>query len=226
MVYINNVTDNMIQSLAEGLKNFLGFAGLVVFTYTSLLKEYCSHILCGSFIKCGNKIIMGHEDDRSIDENVNIYSYPFEENGFHVRSIPLSLYGVLLTYKIERLFDEDLKDICFSINAINDDVKNFNNLSINIDDRKLNYLKVNKTDILKRIELLNIDSKELEMIIKTKIRNNYIFNLEFLEDYNVSKFNVLVEFDVKNGTETKMYKVLIALEYCANEEELRLITLY
>jgi hypothetical protein len=84
---------------------------------------------------------------------------------------------------------EDLEDIKFSINSINSDIKDLDKLKIYVKDDKLQYLKKNKTNSLKRIGLLDITSNNLEKLIKAKIKNNYIFNLDYLDEHNVCNKN-------------------------------------
>ncbi|MGP8024542.1 MAG: hypothetical protein ACLQG5_08870 [Methanobacterium sp.] len=227
MIYINNVSDNLFQKLNDNLNTIKGFVGVIDLTYSSLLKEYLSFILIPSFIKIGNIILLQHEDDCDPKENWNTLGYPFEENSFIVKSVPSYLYGVFLTYKIERIVSgADIADIKFSINSIDSNIKKLNNLKINIEDKKLQYLKANKTNSLKRIGLLDTTSINLEKIIKAKIKNNYIFNLDYLEEHDTYKFNLMLEFLSKYNGGIKSFKVLVGLEYNANKEELRLLTMY
>lgn len=227
MIYINNVSNNLFKKLEDGLKEFKGFVGAINLTYSSILKEYLSFILAGAFIKCGNKILMQHEDDCDPEENYNTLGLPFEENGFIVKSVPNYLYEVFLTYKIERIVSgEDLEDIKFSINSINSDVKGLNNLKINVEGKKLQHLKNKKTNNLKRIELLETTSTNLERVIKAKIKNNYVFNLNYSDEYDICKFNIMLEFSNIHNNELKYYKVVVSFEYNAEKDELRLITMF
>ena len=102
IVYINNLTDPMVQSFDKGLSQYCGYVGIADTTYGSLFKTYLSTMLVNSFIKYGKVILQGHEPDRDVDDDVNMSGYPFEENGYVCRSISSDLMGVLLSYKIER----------------------------------------------------------------------------------------------------------------------------
>jgi hypothetical protein len=102
IVYINNLSDAMIEHFDEGLRGYRGYAGIADMSYGSAFKIYLSTMLVNSFIKHRNIILQGHEPDRSDEDDVNMSGYPFEENGYVCRSIRDNLMGVLLSYKIER----------------------------------------------------------------------------------------------------------------------------
>jgi hypothetical protein len=119
IVYINNLSDAMVQRFDEGLRDYPAYVGIAEMTYASTFKIYLSTMLVNSFIKHGNIILQGHEPDRADEEDVNMNGYPFEENGYSCRSISDDLFGVLLSYKIERpVFPGFESDTEFALNAI------------------------------------------------------------------------------------------------------------
>lgn len=225
IVYINNLTNAMIERIDEGLKGYRGYVGLADMTYTSSFKIYLSTMLINRFIKYGKIIIQGHEPDREDSEDINICGYPFEENGFKCRSISEDLMGVMLSYKIERpVFPGFESDTFFSLNAVSFSPLPLKDFEIQVDDAKLNYLKTEKNGSMSRSGLSDVSSQQLSAIIRAKVNQSYIYNMSYNSDHDIVKFNIILEMQVcgyKNPT-----RLLAALEYRPQEKILRLITLY
>lgn len=225
MVFINNLSDNMVATFRNRLFSYEPYVGFIDLNYSSFLKTYLSHILCPAFIKYKDNIIMGHEDDRDNNENVNILGYPFEQYGYDCKSLQDSMYGLFLSYKIERaVFAGFEKDTAFSINAITPTVFPIADFDILIEDEKLQYLISSKKGKLKKAGLLKTDKNEIEKLIREKINSNYIYNLTYLSEYNTLKFNILVE--IRASDTGNLVKITLSLEYKPEEKLLRLITLY
>ena len=87
-VYINNLTDGALQDIHSHLVNFPAYIGYVPTTFASEIKTFLSTMLVHAFLKHKSQVIMGHEDDRSINEDVNMIGYPFTDHGYKVRSLP------------------------------------------------------------------------------------------------------------------------------------------
>ncbi|MCX5637733.1 MAG: hypothetical protein NTX52_08600, partial [Planctomycetota bacterium] len=199
LVYLNNVSNKMLAGFNDGLVDFEPYVGFMDLTYSSFIKTYVSMILCNVFVKSKNTIIMGHEDDRDESENVNICGYPFEENGYRYVSVSDSLFSVFLSYKIEReVFDGFKNDTVFSINAVSRNVLAIDDFDVLIEENKLIYLRKNKGEKLKKAGLINLDSGELEYLIRERISSNYIYNMVHLTEYNTTKFNLLVEVQAED----------------------------
>ena len=224
LVYINNLTNEMVKNLNEGLLDFTPYIGYLDLTYSSFIKTLLSTVLANCCVKNKSMIICGHEEDRDNTENVNVSGYSFEENGYECKSISDNYYGPFLSYKIERQTFPNEKDTGFSINALTDDVHHVSSLSIVIDESKLAYLIKEKEANLKRAELLGFTVDELAEFIKNKIELNYIYNLTYLAEYDVLKFNVMI--DVKSKKKDLMVKMIASLEYQPKSKVLRLITLF
>ena len=78
IVFVNNLTDAMVQALHEGLHEFLPYAGLVDVTYSSPFKSYISAILANCYIQHQNTIIGPHADDERDSDDINLLGYPFD----------------------------------------------------------------------------------------------------------------------------------------------------
>ncbi len=225
MVYVNNLSNQMVSSYREKLFNYNPYIGFIDLNFSSFMKAYLSTILCSCFIKHKNIIIMGHADDISNDENINITGYPFEEHGYVCKSIQSMMFDTFLSYKIERpIFESNSSDILMSINAITSNVYEIKNFKILIEDEKLKYLLKEKGKKLKKAGLYNCSKTELVKQIKNKIDSNYIYNLRCLENSGTFLFNIIVEINTEDTGE--VVKLTLALEYIPKEKLLRLITVF
>lgn len=225
IVYINNLTDGMIRAFDEGLASYEGYVGYADATYASQFKFYLSTMLVNLGIKYGKVIIQGHEADRPDSDDVNMCGYPFEDAGFVCRSVSSDLKGVLLTYKIERpVFGAFKVDTEFGLNAISSLPLPLDEFIIEVDEAKLTYLKTAKAGSMQRAGFEAISSSGLSAIIRAKIDASYIYNVAFLQEHNVAKFNIIVELPSKSAAEPT--RLLAALKYMSEEKKLTLLTLF
>ena len=223
IVYINNLTKHMVECFDNNLSQYCGYAGLVDMTYGSMFKFYLSTILANSFIKHGKIILQGHEPDRDAKDDVNMSGYPFEESGYACRSISNDLMGVLLSYKIERPVYQGFEvDTEFALNAVVDAPVNISEFEFEVKEKKLEYIIKRKLGPRKRANLEDISSEQLSALIKAKIQKNYIYDLCFNAEYNIIKFNVILELPARG--DPPAIRLLATLGYQPNRKKLRLIT--
>jgi hypothetical protein len=225
IVFINNLTDAMIQVLHEGLQDFAPYSGLADITYSSGFKSYLSVILPSCYIQHHNTIICAHEDDLP-DSAITYWDFPFEDFGYRTRSVPQTLRDVLLSYKIERPvireFGDEL-DIELSLNAVTPNPVPLEHFEIEIDEQKFDYLQRKKAHSLLKIGLLGGDATTLKTLIRANIASNYIYSMAYNEDYDTTQFNIILEF-MPLGM--KPFRVLVGLKYIAEAKRLQLITLF
>lgn len=224
IVYINNLSDEMVRSLNDGLSEYVPYVGYFDLTYDSFLKTYLSTVLTNCCLKARGTVIFGHEEDRDDSENVNIPGYSFEENGYECKSVNVMYYGLFLSYKIERQAFPEEKDTKFSINALTADIHMVSDLDVFVEDKKLAYLLKEREANLKRAELLDVTPEELARFIKGKIEGNYIYNLTYRAESDTLKFNVMI--NVQGKKIDRSAKLLASLEYQPKIKSLRLITLF
>jgi hypothetical protein len=224
-VYINNLTETGLGRIHESLSEFRPYVGYIPGTFSSRARIYLSTILANSFLKNGNKVIMGHEDDRPNEENVNMAGYPFEEYGLKVYSLQSIYFGVLLSYKIERpVFKGFETDTEMSLNAISYQIHPINEFKIEIEDAKHGYLKSEKCGKLEKAGIEALDKAELCELIRAKVSDSYIYNLSYIPEHNVAKFNVMLEVPRPDGGYPT--RVMAALEYKPLDKVLRVITMH
>ena len=225
IVYINNLTENMMKYFDTNLSKYSGYVGFADMTYSSKFKLYLSTMLVNSFIKYGNIILQGHEPDRDEREDINMSGYPFEENGYVCRSISHDVMGVLLSYKIERpVYSGFEVDTEFALNAVVDTPMDIREFEVEVEEKKLEHLKKQKLGSVRRAGIENVNGEKLTVIIKEKIQNNYISNLRFNNEHNIVLFNIILE--IKTEPHSLTTRLLAALEYKYTEKKLRLVTLF
>lgn len=228
MVHINNLTDTMVEAFHSGLAPFDYYVGYVDLTFSSKLKNYVSTILVNLYLKHRKFIIMGHEDDRENDVDVNVIGYPFEKSGFICKSLTSYLFDQLLSYKIERpVFPGQESETEFSLNAVSPMPLPLAEFEIIIDPAKFQYLQDNKQGTMKRTGFAESEHSDLEEAILNKINSNYIYNLSHDPEHGTMKFNIMLEVQPQDALPgSSPVKTLVALEYKPVDKILRLITMY
>jgi hypothetical protein len=223
LVYINRLTNNKIDELVNGLKPHQEFIGYFDFTYSCLLKDYISNIIGQRYFIHKRNIVLASENFEYTEKNINTISYDFNKYGFQIKSISQMNYNIFLTYKIESKYhNNDISDQLFSLSVISNKVEPLRDLKLIIADEKLNYLLKDKKGSMKAGKLSNLDRSEIEKIIKNKIENNYIYSMEFNEEYNLLKFCINVEIT----NDDYIFKYIVVLKYLPEERELHLLTMY
>lgn len=225
IVYINNLTDDMVASLRVGLEGFEPYVGLADVTYASRFKLYLSMCLVHCYLQYRGVVIMGHEDDVPNDRDVNMAGYPFDDFGFRIRSLQDQLFSTFLAYKIERAVFPGLEsDTEFSLNAVDPRPSSLSEFGIEVELPKFDYLRREKAESLKGIGLLDGDAKALERMILEKLSSNYIYNVERDDDHDLTKFNIILEGQTPKTH--RPFRVMAALEYMPHAKRLRLLTLF
>lgn len=224
IIYINNLSTTLFNKINNQLSCYEPYIGFLDTTTQTNLKTMLSFILCKVAIVNNHEVILPYEDeDWETDENTQ--GLPFENYNFSIKSIPSLYYDLFLSYKIER---EDLKgyslDTQIAINAITPIVTDLENLNIEIEESKFNYLLNVKGGKLRKVQLENYTIEDFENLIKEKIKDNYIYEMSELKEFNVIKFNVVIELEVKYSQEN--VKCQVTLHYQPEVNKLKLITFF
>lgn len=224
-IYINNLTDRMAQSLIAGLDKYPPFIACIPATYSSPVKDYISSTVGWSYVKTGRTMICAHEDDVSNEEDVNNPDWPLSSHGYRAISIQETYANLFLSYKIERRVLAGLEsDTEFALLSISESPIPLQGLRIDVSEAKLDYLRSAKEGNMKLAGLNSLTGSQLAELISSKISQNYIYNLRFLNEHEVSLFNIIIEIHVENRTVP--VKMMAALEYRPHESLLRLVTLF
>lgn len=222
IIYINNLSDDMVEKICEGLKNFSMYVGFADLSYESKFKFLLSFRLSNLFLKYGSIIIQGDPDDEDCDDNVS--GYPFEKYGYKCRTVGDIEFGVFLSYKIERpVFEGFQVDTEFSLNSISPFPLPLDDFQFDVTEDKLNYFKSAKSGSLERAGLAHITVTGLKHLIASKIGRNYVYSMIYKPEYDVTQFNIMLEVVDPQGKRTRL---LAGLEYKPDVKTLRLITLF
>lgn len=224
-VYINNLSNAALTAMHEALRKYEPYVGFIPTSFASRAKTYFSTLLVNSYLMHGSSIIMGHEDDRPNEEDVNLIGYPFEDFGYRIVSLQSLYANLFLGYKIERpVFPGFEVDTEMSLNAVSRTIFPIDDFTVEIGEAKHNYLKSEKLGKLQKAGIAELNGNELAHLIRTKIAANYIYNLCYLSNHDVVKFNTILE--VPRGDGGHPTRMLVALEYQPAKKNLRLITLH
>lgn len=223
-VYLNNLTDKVIHELHRNLSKHTAYLGYIPATYQTFAKTYLSTTLVRSFLKFKNIVLMGHEDDVSNNENVNMAGFSFEEFGYQIRSIQSTYFGLFLSFKVERAVYQGFEvDTMMSLNAITQNFDSLQKCNVELAEAKYEYLKTKKLGKLKKAGIEHLTLNQLTELLKRQLSSSYIYNLIYLEEHNVVKFNLIIEVPQRdNGYPTRFTAVL---EYKCLDNSLRVITL-
>ena len=223
-VYLNNLSEASLSRMHSGLSSYPAYVGHIPTTFGSRAKTYLSTCLANIGLKVQRQMVLGHEDDRSNNENVNLSALPFEDAGYRVLSLQESLAGLFLSFKIERpVFPGFEVDSEISLNAISEDVLSLEDCNVYIEPAKHGYLLTEKAGKLQKAKLADFSREDLQAVIQRKLGANYIYNMEFLEEYDVMKFSLMIEIEREDGYPTRL---AAAFEYLPMDRKVRLITLH
>jgi len=223
-VYINNLSDSAVAAIHRNLERSPAYLGYMPTSHGSRAKTLLSFYMANLFLKHGNTLILGHEDDRSNDEDVNITIYPLEDFGYKIASLQSDYFGIFLSYKIERpvlrAYEDDEE---MALNAISDSVAQLADFTVVLDEDKHAYLQRAKQGKLDSAGLADADRNQIAALIQSKINSSYIYNLEYLDAHDVMKFNIMIELDRSGGPPARR---MAGLEYQPTQKTLRVLTFF
>lgn len=234
VLYVNNLSETNVTAIDSRLREHKAYLGYVPCTYASLAKTFVSMHLMNLGIKQGSTVILGHEDDLPNTENHNPHLVDYAALGLHLKSLQSMYFGVFLSYKPEWiLLEESDDDLEMALRAMSKAVAPLTEFTVDIEDKKFEkYLKTEKTESgrpgklgkLKKAGLADLTKAELEEAIRSKLRMSYLYNMEWVDEptYQLSKFNIMLEFQRENGHPERM---VASLEYKPSERVLRLLTI-
>jgi hypothetical protein len=218
VLYVNNLSNEAVKIIHNGLKAHKAYLGYVPCTYAGLAKTFISLSLVNLVIKHKNIVILGHEDDRPNSEDYNLHLHDYTALGLKIKSIQSMYFNTFMAYKIERmLLDDSDDDLEIALRSMSKEV-------VLIEDNKYNkYLKTKKRGKLERAGIAELTKSGLEDAIRKKLRTNYLYNMEWVDEptHQLSKFNVMLEFPRAEGFPERL---LVSLEHNTAGKVLRLLT--
>jgi hypothetical protein len=111
-----------------------------------------------------------------------------------------------------------------ALNAIPDKVLDNRDFKVRIDHAKYGYLLTEKDGKLRKAQLVEFDSDNLSELIQAKLAGNYIYNMAFLDEYDLRKLSLMIE--VARQDSGYPTRPAAGFEYRPEEKVLRLITLH
>lgn len=225
VLYVNNLSNEAVKTIHNGLKAHDAYLGYVPCTYAGLAKTFISLSLVNLVVKHKNTVILGHEDDRPNSEDHNLHLHDYTALGLKIKSIQSMYFNTFLAYKIERMLLEDSDDdLEIALMSMSQEIAPLTDFTVLIEDDKFNkYLKTKKRGKLERAGIAELTKAELEEAIRKKLRTNYLYNMEWVDEptHQLSKFNIVLEFPRAEGFPERL---LVSLEYKPAEKVLRLLT--
>jgi hypothetical protein len=225
-IYLSNLTRARAEQLVASLSSYGAFVGYIPATYESRCKDWLSHTLVNTYLKHGETFICRHEDDRPHEDNVNMHWWPLEEHDYRVVSVPDSLhFSPFLAYKIERAVHPHFEsDTILALATVSEDPRSLVGFEVLVEEAKLEYLRRAKAGSLQLAGIERASESELQELIRRKLQSNYIYELDYLADHDVTKFNIMLEFD--NADRQHPTRLTLALEYRPQENTLRVVTMF
>ena len=222
VVYLTNITKKMKTEIDIKQIKCQSYIGCIDMSFSCYLKNVLSMCIGVRFIKIKNKICVPTPLDDMVHPRVYLH-FDCSELDYEFIGIEETLFSSFLSYKIERsYFEFDNEDQLLALNAIIPDPVVLSNYEIEIDDKKLEYLRNKKKGTLQITRLDELSKENLIVLLQHKINTNYIFNISFNNSYNCLKFATLIE--IRNDNNQRKY--LAAFEINIPKKRLRLISMY
>lgn len=220
VVYVNNLTPDMVNQINDAFATLPAYVGSVDMTFESFFKAMLSSMLSAMFIKHKTMVLTSQADDEPEHLDNPHLSYEFKENGYRVRAFPSLLYHLFLSYKIERpVIGTDSSDSKFSLNAITPEPHPLSECDVLLRADKLQYLHRAKHGSLKRTQLVDLDEIDIAARIKRKLLSNYIYSLAWSKQLNEMKFNIVLEL-------VERQRIVCGLKYQPTDQRVEVITMF
>lgn len=217
--YVNNLTSAGKLAFEQAFANHPAYIGALDLTYTSLMKAMISTMLIRAFIQHRSIVIDTHEDGLGPHHNEGYLPWHFKKFGLTVKSVESALYQMFLSYKIERPELDDEEDVAMSLNALTPNPVHIDDCVLDLDERKLGYLRQAHGSALTHAGLAELSADELAERIKAQFRGGYIYSMGHSREDDTLKFNVVVE-DLGRS------RVQCGLKYFPSESRVSVITLF
>lgn len=224
-VYLSNLSNARVEQLVGGLASYRPFIGSLRANSSSPVKDWLSLRLVNSYVKHRDTFINMHEDDRDGALEVNMKWWPLKESGYRVVSVPASLYfDPFLSYKIERaVYSGFESDTIVGLSAVSTDPQTFDGFTVYVDPKKIGYLRgETKAGLIGAAGLADATAADIEFKIAAKVDQSYVYELEHLDEHGVTKFNVVVEFEVAGRSAP--VRLVAAMAYEPALRRLRFVT--
>jgi hypothetical protein len=217
--YLNNLTNAGKLAFEQAFAKHPAYIGALDLTYTSLMKSMVSTMLIRAFIQHRNFVIDTHDDGLGPHHNEGYLPWNFKKFGLSVKSVESSLYQMFLSYKIERPELDDEEDVAMSLNALTPNPVHIDDCALDLDERRLGYLRQAHSSALTHAGLGELAADDLVKRIRAQFRRGYIYSMGRSTEDDTLKFNVVVE-------DRGHSRVQCGLKYFPAERRVSVITLF
>lgn len=222
VVYGNNLSKNDLYRINAAQEKCPSYVGYIDMTYSNYLKDILSVCIGVRFIKIKDKICVPTPED-DLNNPQGYVCCSFDENKYFLVGIDELLFSSFLSYKIQRSFVRlDETDQLFGLNAVYENPDILSGYTITLTDEKFKYIREEKNGVIKITGLEALSKDKFIKMIQFLINTNYIFDIDFNEQFNCLKFATVIEV-VNKGIQRK-YKAVF--EVMKEKKELRIITFY
>lgn len=223
LIYINNITAANVKTIDNFFKDKDFYMGCADVTFSSLFKSYISnHSVLTKYIKIG-KNVFNQDADTEPHKHSKIHNgfWSWREEGYNIYGINDVIFTNFLVYKIDTYQGNLYSTYDFRYNKIyitSDENEKFDINDVEIDINKYDYLEKEK-NIFKQI---NVSKEKFIDEIRNKIQRQSYYNIEILDELNVIKFCIFLEFENQN----KKIKKTLALKYDTNLKKIFIVSMY
>lgn len=221
-VYLTNLSMGQRDSIHAGFTETPGYLGYVPCAYHSAFRTEVADELPSAFVQNRDVVISDHGSDEPLVSTNNEAGLPFEEFKFRAVSATSSLFGPLLSYKVQsERAPMHRRDLLVSLNAISDEPMELRDFEVLIPEAKFGYLRTKKGELLKIAGLDEHSREELAAVIRAEIENDYIYRLQTNPDDTV-QFTIMLELP---RADSHPVKVVVGLKYFPAVRQLSLVTM-
>lgn len=223
LIYVNNITKKGINEIHTFFSNKDYYLGCANLTFSSNFKSFISNYsVLTKYVKIGENVF-NSDADTALDKHSKVHNgcWNWTDNGYNVFGINDIIFDSFLKYKTDTFQGNLYSTDDFRYNKIyitSNENEKFDIKGVEIDTGKYNYLEKEK-QIFKQI---NISKDKFLDEIRNKIQQQAYYNIEILNEFNIIKFCIFLEFENQN----KKMKKTLALKYDVKLKTISIVSMY
>lgn len=221
LIYVNNITNECVTKINDFFSNENYYLGCANVTFSSNFKSYISnHSVFTKYVKIG-KNVFNSDADVDLDKHSKIHNGFWDWKWYNIYGINDIIFDTFLRYKIDTFQGNLYSSDDFRYNKIyitSNEKEKFDIKNVEIDFGKYEYLEKTK-QIFKQI---NISKEKFLEEIRNKIKQQSYYNIEIIDEFNIVKFCIFLEFENRN----KKIKKTLALKYEIDSKKIKIVSMY
>lgn len=224
-VYFNNLRSGDVERLHGELSKEPRYTGYIDVSFASPIRDFLARATTPRWVLLGNYIIMANDDGSPASQEDPV-GFGLPAHGYEVVSLMDSHFTGFLSYQIEATnAPRAVDDRILNLAAITGELIDTESAEIFVHPSKLDkylLLDENKLRLMTKIGLQEVGPDGLASIIRTKLAQNYIYDLRFGSE-GTPLFAVSAEFEVPGGGLTRR---LLALKHDKDRRAISLVSMY